>query len=87
MLWMAMPPTAFLSLATLLTYLLFRLIYLATAPKAIRNHPHEGGTIDPLRTFVLPWLFFGLELLVLRMRPLSQRTSCVSYMAVDIFST
>lgn len=64
-LWMAMPPTAFLSLASLLTYLVFRLYYLATA---------KAGDIDPssdelaaprLRTVALPWIFFGLEFIIL----------------------
>lgn len=63
--WMAMPPTAFLSLASLLTYLVFRLVFLATA-KQVEQQNFEDATLNRLRTLALPWIFFGLELIILR---------------------
>ena len=67
-LWWAMPPTAFLSLASLLTYLVFRLVYLATAEQVQRNHS-EDATFNRLRTLALPWIFFVFELIILRKLP------------------
>lgn len=64
-LWWAMPPTAFLSLASLLTYLVFRIVYLATAEQVQRKHS-EDATFNRLRTLALPWIFFVLELIILR---------------------
>lgn len=61
-LWLAMPPTAFLSLASLLTYLVFRLTYLITAKQALREQPEDAT----LRSMALPWIFFGLEIIILR---------------------
>lgn len=61
-----MPPTAFLSLASLLTYLVFRLVYLATAEQVGRQHS-DDATFNRLRTLALPWIFFGLEMIILRM--------------------
>lgn len=63
--WMAMPPTAFLSLASLLTYVAFRLHYLASTPPTELNHLQSNGNINSLRSAVLPWAFFGFELLIL----------------------
>lgn len=73
-----MPPTAFLSLASLLTYLVFRLIYLTTAEQVERKHP-EDATHNKLRTLALPWIFFGLEMIILRKCPWSSgdTSSCV----------
>lgn len=71
-LWLAMPPTALLSLASLLTYLAFRLMYLATARNATGNSQDEDATRTQLRTLALPWIFFGLELIILRMSTRSQ---------------
>jgi hypothetical protein len=64
-LWWAMPPTAFLSLASLLTYLVFRIVYLATAEQVQRKHS-EDATFNRLRTLALPWIFFVLEMIILR---------------------
>lgn len=55
--WWAMPPTAFLSLSTLLTYLGFRVCYLSQA-----HHAEDAN----LRSLALPWIFLALELLLLR---------------------
>lgn len=63
-LWLAMPPTAFLSLISLLTYVVFRLIYLLTAEQVLREQP-EDATTSRLRTLALPWIFFGLEIIIL----------------------
>ena len=62
--WMAMPPTALISLASLLTYLTFRLVFLVTAEQVERRHAEEA-TLNQLRTLALPWIFFGLELIIL----------------------
>jgi hypothetical protein len=67
LLWVAMPPTAFLSLASLLTYLAFRLYCLATPEHVEHDSPSNNGNTKRLRTVALPWVFFGLELLILRM--------------------
>ena len=67
-LWWAMPPTAFLSLASLLTYLVFRIVYLATAEQVQRKHS-EDATFNRLRTLALPWIFFVLEMIILRKLP------------------
>jgi hypothetical protein len=67
-LWWAMPPTAFLSLASLLTYLVFRIVYLATAEQVERRHS-EDATFNRLRTLALPWIFFVLEMIILRKLP------------------
>jgi len=67
-LWWAMPPTAFLSLASLLTYLVFRIVYLATAEQVQRKHS-EDATFNRLRTLALPWIFFVLEMIILRKHP------------------
>ncbi|KAM0708792.1 hypothetical protein Q7P35_005445 [Cladosporium inversicolor] len=63
-LWWAMPPTAFLSLVSLLSYLVFRIVYLATAEQVQRKHS-EDATFNRLRTLALPWIFFVLELIIL----------------------
>jgi hypothetical protein len=60
-----MPPTAFLSLTSLLTYLVFRLIYLTTAEEVGRRHP-DDAKYNRLRVLALPWIFFGLEMMILR---------------------
>jgi hypothetical protein len=62
-----MPPTALLSLASLLTYLAFRLMYLATARNVTGNSQDEGASSIQLRTLALPWIFFGLEMIILCM--------------------
>ena len=67
-LWWSMPSTAFLSLASLLTYLVFRLVYLAAAEQVQRNHS-EDAAFNRLRTLALPWIFFFLELILLRKLP------------------
>ena len=64
-LWWAMPPTALLSLASLLTYFVFRLVYLATAEQVQRKHS-EDASFHRLRSLALPWIFFGLEMIILR---------------------
>ena len=72
-LWLAMPPTALLSLASLFTYLAFRLMYLATARNVTGNSQDEGASSIQLRTLALPWIFFGLELIILCMSTRSRR--------------
>ena len=67
-LWWAMPPTAFLSLASLLTYLVFRIVYLATAEQVERKQS-EDATFNRLRTLALPWIFFVLEMIILLKLP------------------
>jgi hypothetical protein len=64
-LWLAMPPTALLSLASLFTYLAFRLMYLATARSVPGNSQDEDAVNVQLRTLALPWIFFGLEMIIL----------------------
>lgn len=66
-LWLAMPPTAFLSLTSLLTYLVFRLYYLSTAKPAEVDPSNDALAAPRLRTVALPWIFFGLEFIILRM--------------------
>jgi hypothetical protein len=72
-LWLAMPPTALLSLASLLTYLAFRLMYLATARNVTGSSQNEDAANIQLRTLALPWIFFGLEMIILCMNTRSQR--------------
>lgn len=66
-LWFAMPPTAFLSLASLLTYLVFRIYYLSTAEPAESDPSNDELRAPRLRTVALPWIFFGLEFIILSM--------------------
>ena len=72
-LWLAMPPTALLSLASLLTYLAFRLMYLATARNVTGKSQDGDATHVQLRTLALPWIFFVLEMIILCMNTRSQR--------------
>jgi uncharacterized membrane protein len=65
-LWWAMSPTAFLSLTSLLTYLVFRIVYLATAGDHQQERSENGTFNHRLRTVALPWIFFGLEIIILR---------------------
>jgi hypothetical protein len=74
-LWLAMPPTALLSLASLLTYLAFRITYLATARSANGNSQDEDAVNVQLRTLALPWIFFGLEMIILCMSTRIQPTT------------
>ena len=67
LLWVAMPPSAILSLASLLTYLAFRLYYLTTSKQEDRGNSSNDVDKKQLRTVVLPWILFGLELMILRM--------------------
>ena len=71
-LWLAMPPTALLSFASLLTYLAFRLKYLATARGVTGSTEDGDATNIGLRTLALPWIFFGLEMVILCMGTLIQ---------------
>jgi hypothetical protein len=64
---LAMPPTALLSLASLLTYLAFRLVYLAKALNVTGSSQDGDATNVELRTLALPWIFFGLEMIILCM--------------------
>ena len=75
-LWLAMPPTALLSLASLITYLAFRLAYLATARNVTESSQDGDASNVKLRTLALPWIFFGLEMIILCMStPGSSSTS------------
>jgi len=78
-LWWAMSPTAFLSLASLLTYLVFRIVYLATAGQYQQEHSQDGVINNRLRTVALPWIFFGLEIIILREYPLHSRSIHVDF--------
>lgn len=82
--WMAMPPTAFLSLASLLTYLVFRLVFLVTAKEVERQNP-EDATLNRLRTLALPWIFFGLELVILRKHRGDERHLAGSLLIYSLF--
>lgn len=74
-LWLAMLPTAFLSLASLLTYLVFRIYYLSTAEPAESDPSNDELRAPRLRTVALPWVFFGLEFIILSMLITRQRAS------------
>jgi hypothetical protein len=74
-LWLAMPPTALLCLASLLTYLAFRLTYLATARNIAGNSQNGDAANIQLRTLALPWIFFVLEMIILCMNTRSQQNN------------
>jgi hypothetical protein len=86
-LWLAMPPTALLSLASLLTYLAFRLMYLATARNVTGNPQDADASSIQLRTLALPWIFFGLELVILCMSTRSRRSDPSLWHTTNIYST
>lgn len=86
-LWLAMPPTALLSLASLLTYLAFRLKYLATARGVTESPDDEDATNIGLRTLALPWIFFGLEMVILCMSTLVQSRILHYRYTANIYST
>ena len=63
--WSLMPPTASISLFSLLLYFGYRLKCLITAQQSI-NRRTDARPVDGGQSIALAWVFFALELLTLR---------------------